>query len=126
MVLDPIPQSLPVHFFGSRPQPPTSRIAYQHSFPCTRARAREHTRTHTRTHTQTHLLQLWARCCHPPARALKRDPIGLGPPDLKNAKYAKKDRYKSEETCINQKRPTKIKRDLHKSKETCINQKRPI
>ena len=27
MVLDPIPQSLPVHFFGSRPQPPTSRAA---------------------------------------------------------------------------------------------------
>ena len=27
MVLDPIPQSLPVHFFGSRPQPPTSRKA---------------------------------------------------------------------------------------------------
>ena len=27
MVLDPIPQSLPVHFFGSRPQPPTSRRA---------------------------------------------------------------------------------------------------
>jgi len=27
MVLDPIPQSLPVHFFGSRPQPPTSRSA---------------------------------------------------------------------------------------------------
>ena len=26
MVLDPIPQSLPVHFFGSRPQPPTSPI----------------------------------------------------------------------------------------------------
>jgi len=24
MVLDPIPQSLPVHFFGSRPQPPTA------------------------------------------------------------------------------------------------------
>ena len=24
IVLDPIPQSLPVHFFGSRPQPPTS------------------------------------------------------------------------------------------------------
>ena len=24
MVLDPIPQILPVHFFGSRPQPPTS------------------------------------------------------------------------------------------------------
>jgi len=27
MVFDPIPQSLPVHFFGSRPQPPTSRNA---------------------------------------------------------------------------------------------------
>ena len=27
MVLDPIPQSLPVHFFGSRPQPPTSRTS---------------------------------------------------------------------------------------------------
>jgi len=26
MVLDPIPQSLPVHFFGSRPQPPTSHL----------------------------------------------------------------------------------------------------
>ena len=26
MVLDPIPQSLPVHLFGSRPQPPTSRL----------------------------------------------------------------------------------------------------
>ena len=25
MVLDPIPKSLPVHFFGSRPHPPTSR-----------------------------------------------------------------------------------------------------
>ena len=25
MVLDPIPQPLPVHFLGSRPQPPTSR-----------------------------------------------------------------------------------------------------
>jgi len=26
MVLDPIPQSLPVHFFGSRPQLPTSPL----------------------------------------------------------------------------------------------------
>jgi len=26
MVLDPIPPSLPVHFFGSRPQPPTSPL----------------------------------------------------------------------------------------------------
>jgi len=31
MVLDSIPQPLPVHFFGSRPQPPTSRSrAIQH------------------------------------------------------------------------------------------------
>jgi len=32
MVIDPIPQSLPVHFFGSRPQPPTSPAAsaYRH------------------------------------------------------------------------------------------------
>ena len=34
MVLDPIPQSLPVHFFGSRPQPPTSplMLTFPHSF----------------------------------------------------------------------------------------------
>jgi len=31
MVLDPIPQSLPVHFFGSRPQPPTSPDTSAHS-----------------------------------------------------------------------------------------------
>ena len=30
MVLDPIPQSLPVHFFGSRPQPPTSPTSPRH------------------------------------------------------------------------------------------------
>ena len=29
MVLDPIPQSLPVHFFGSRPQPPTSPYMFE-------------------------------------------------------------------------------------------------
>ena len=28
MVLDPIPLSLPVHFFGCRPQPPTSHAMY--------------------------------------------------------------------------------------------------
>jgi len=33
MVLDPIPQSLPVHIFGSRPQPPTSRDEL-HSYVC--------------------------------------------------------------------------------------------
>ena len=32
MVLDPIPQSLPVQFFGSRPQPPTS--PYNHIRSC--------------------------------------------------------------------------------------------
>ena len=31
MVLDPIPQSLPIHFFGSRPQPPTSRSEHTNS-----------------------------------------------------------------------------------------------
>ena len=31
MVLDPIPQSLPVHFFGSRPQPPTSHVVRTHA-----------------------------------------------------------------------------------------------
>ena len=30
MVLDPIPQSLPVHLFGSRPQSPTSRTRPAH------------------------------------------------------------------------------------------------
>ena len=41
MVLDPIPQILPVHFFGSRPQPPTSPAClnlfvqvYMHVFVC--------------------------------------------------------------------------------------------
>ena len=33
MVLDPIPQSLPVHFFGSRPQPPTSHRMYKRDMP---------------------------------------------------------------------------------------------
>ena len=31
MVLDPIPQCLPVHIFGSRPQPPTSPSVYEES-----------------------------------------------------------------------------------------------
>jgi len=30
MVLDPIPRSLPVHFFGSRPQPPTSPLKVEY------------------------------------------------------------------------------------------------
>ena len=32
MVLDPIPPSLPVHFFGSRPQPPTSLPQWSPAF----------------------------------------------------------------------------------------------
>ena len=36
MVLDPIPQSLPVHFFGSRSQPPTSRTVSTQSCVCDR------------------------------------------------------------------------------------------
>ena len=32
MVLDPIPQSLPVHFFGSRPQAPTSRSVSERDY----------------------------------------------------------------------------------------------
>ena len=31
MVLDPIPQSLSIHFFGSRPQPPTSHLNAVHN-----------------------------------------------------------------------------------------------
>jgi len=38
MVLDPIPQSLPVHFFGSRPQPPTSPSNEQYILSYLRAR----------------------------------------------------------------------------------------
>ena len=36
MVLDPIPQSLPVDFFGSRPQPPTSHVYHGRSRECSR------------------------------------------------------------------------------------------
>ena len=32
MVLDPIPQSLPIHFLGSRPQPPTPPRIVPHPF----------------------------------------------------------------------------------------------
>ena len=51
MVLDPIHQSLPVHFFGSRPQPPTSQ-----TYRWNRKdgeRAREHKTARTATHCQT-------------------------------------------------------------------------
>jgi len=36
MVLDPIPQSLPVDFFWSRPQPPTSHVYHGRSRECSR------------------------------------------------------------------------------------------
>ena len=57
MVLDPIPQSLPVHFFGSRPQPPTSHcISAKTSRHCnTPQHAAIHCNTlqHTATHCNT-------------------------------------------------------------------------
>ena len=42
-VLDPIPQSLPVHFFGSRPQPPTSPHMYTDKTPHTLQTQNTHT-----------------------------------------------------------------------------------
>ena len=42
MVLDHIPQSLPVHFFGSRPQPPTSRSGTIALWVCAASAARSH------------------------------------------------------------------------------------
>ena len=57
MVPDPIPQSLPVHFFGSRPQPPTSRLLCKNS--CFSKEdsviALHYTHTHTHIHTQDEL-----------------------------------------------------------------------
>ena len=55
MVLDPIPQSLRVHFFGSRPQPPTSPpYCFWISSTTTSQTHRNHTRTpHSlNTHSQ--------------------------------------------------------------------------
>ena len=43
MVLDPIPQSLPVHFFGSRPQPPTSHQSPIHTSILTSPATEPHT-----------------------------------------------------------------------------------
>jgi len=61
MVLDPIPQSLPVHFFGSRPQLPTSLATcnkllskiyrYVHIF---KHDTHIHTHTNTVSHAHTH------------------------------------------------------------------------
>jgi len=67
MVLDPIPQSLPVHFFGSRPQPPTSRVvcvpallvsirnSHDHTDMQTYIHKYTYTHIHTRTDKQTHI-----------------------------------------------------------------------
>ena len=53
MVLDPTPQPLPVHFFGSRPQPPTSP-EYNHTNPTTPAiPTHRNTLQHTATHCNT-------------------------------------------------------------------------
>jgi len=58
MVLDPIPQSLPVHFFGSRPQPPTSPNdvvrAVEETASRNRAMYTDRTRVHTHTYTYTY------------------------------------------------------------------------
>jgi len=66
MVLDPIPQSAPVHFFGSRPQPPTSPqilvgdivIMHIHSLAHTNSLSHTHTHTHTHTRIHTHTMKL--------------------------------------------------------------------
>ena len=63
MVLDSIPQSLPVHFFGPRPQPPTSHPHRQFNLrqssihdTHTRTHAHTHAHIHTHVYTQTHVL----------------------------------------------------------------------
>jgi len=56
MVLDPIPQSLPVHFFGSRPQPPTSRQIYSIALLTASCHAHVFDDTHGRCH--------WCCVCH--------------------------------------------------------------
>ena len=63
MVLDPIPQSLPVHFCGSRPQPPTSRseLMFKHivclmpsvGYTATHCATHRNTLQHTATHCNT-------------------------------------------------------------------------
>jgi len=50
MVLDPIPQSLPVHIFGSRPQPPTSHPIFYDTI------ASSH--THMYAYIQIHICKL--------------------------------------------------------------------
>ena len=56
MVLDPIPQSLPIHFFGSRPQPHTSHQGthlHTHTYTKTLTHTQSYTYTHTKTLTHT-------------------------------------------------------------------------
>jgi len=50
MVLDPIPQSLPVHFFGSRPQPPTSHPPSPCSHRCLRVASKAPKTNKSRSH----------------------------------------------------------------------------
>ena len=54
MVLDPIPQSLPVHFCGSRPQAPTSHQDEQATTYCNILQ-------HTTFHTPPKELKMWLR-----------------------------------------------------------------
>jgi len=65
MVLDPIPQSLPVHFCGSRPQPPTSR----HTFSLSLVIARS-TKESSRYDALQHTLQLTLQRCNTAALIL--------------------------------------------------------
>ena len=70
MVLDPIPQPLPVHFFGSRPQPPTSPPYFIRS-------EIDHLRVHTQkspTHSQMNARERWGTR---PSHALANEIIGL-------------------------------------------------
>ena len=73
MVLDPIPQSLPVHFLGSRPQPPTSPICWvdgkkiaskylqMYFHTCTRAFKCDHICMHACLHVHAYLQCLLVR-----------------------------------------------------------------
>ena len=67
MVLDPIPQSLPVHFFGSRPQPPTSRYTLRHTAP--HRNSQQHPATQVQ-HSATH--DSAAHCSTIPRNTLNR------------------------------------------------------
>jgi len=64
MVLDPIPQCLPVHIFGSRPQPPTSPhakyvIESKHTYQWVLSHMRMGHKTHVNESCHTKQLWIW-------------------------------------------------------------------